>query len=129
MSVQRSLFGPVALIGAGVLLLLHNLVGGYSFWTAILDHWPWFLVAWGTFHVTQHALAHANDAPGPPRLGAGALALGLLICLAGGAGRAIRDNDGVVFRGFGVRVQVRDPAFHQSYPPPDARRPSGNESP
>jgi hypothetical protein len=111
-----SLFGPIALIGLGVLILIHNLVDGYSFWTPLLDHWPWVLVAWGGIHVAQHAIARANGSAGPRRLGGGALFVALLICLIGETGRSIRAHDGVLFRGFGVRVQMRDSAF-RSLPP------------
>ena len=115
--MQRpSLFGPLALIGLGLVLLAHNLGVDVSVWAFVLDHWPWFLVAWGGAHAVQHLVARAQDSAGPRRLGAGAVLVALLICLAGETGRAIRDNDGVLFRGFGVRVQVRDPAFQREAP-------------
>jgi len=121
-SRRPSLFGPLALIALGLLLLFRNLVGGDPLWTFALDHWPWFLVAWGGAHVAQHLVARTRGVAGPPRMGAGAVVLAVLICFAGWSGRAIRANDGIVFRGFGVRVQVRQPAFRQPpanpVPPP-----------
>jgi hypothetical protein len=125
---RSSVFGPLALIGLGVLLLLHNL-SGYSFWTPLLDYWPWFLVAWGTVHVIQQVIARSTGSAPPRRLAAGAVLVGLLICLAGVSARSIRANDGVLFRGFGVQVRVRDSAFRS---PPETVRPQPpppNESP
>jgi hypothetical protein len=110
-AARPSLFGPIALIALGVLILIHNLVDDYSLWTPLLDYWPWFLVAWGGLHVTQHAVALANGSPGPRRLGGGAIIVALLICAAGEAGRSIRANDGIILRGFGVQVRLRDKAF------------------
>lgn len=129
MSPRPSLFGPLALIALGVLLLVRNLVGGYSLWTFVLDYWPWFLVAWGGAHVVQHLLARSRGVPGPPRMGAGAVAVALLICLAGWGGRAVRANDGILFRGFGVRMQVREPAFRQPPADPVAPPPPAEERP
>ncbi len=120
---RASVFGPLALIGAGVALLVHNLWSGVSLWTLALDRWPWFLVAWGLAHVAQHLLARARGGAGPRRLGAGAIVVALLICLAGQTGRAIRANDGVLFRAFGGGVQVREPAF-RSPPPSDPAAPT-----
>jgi hypothetical protein len=124
-SKPSSLFGPLALIALGLLLLVHNLAGGFSLWTFALDSWPWFLVAWGGAHVVQQLLARSRGIAGPPRMGAGAVAIALLICLAGWSGRAIRANDGIVFRGFGVRVQVRDSAFRRL--PPDPSPPPADD--
>lgn len=121
MTRRPSLFGPAALIALGALLLAHNLGWGPSLWTLALDGWPWFLVAWGGAHVVQHFVARARDVAGPRRLGIGAVLFALLVCLAGETGRALRANDGILFRGFGVRVQVKDPAFQRN---PPAGRPA-----
>ena len=129
MSRRPSLFGPVALIGLGVALLIHNLAGGYSLWTFLLDYWPWFLVAWGGSHIVQHLVARSQGLPGPGRMGAGAILIALLLSIAGQTGRAVRANDGVLFRGFGMRVQVRDPAFQRPPPAEAPPRPPSNDSP
>ena len=126
---RRSLAGPLAVIVLGGALLANNLLPDFSLWTPALDYWPWLLVLWGGVHVIQHLVARANGSPGPPRLGPGAVVIALMICLAGSAGRWIRENDGVVFRGFGMRVQLRDSAFRSA--PPPARPPlaAPHESP
>ncbi|MEZ5363234.1 MAG: hypothetical protein R2748_13050 [Bryobacterales bacterium] len=115
--MSRSIFAPLALIALGALLLAGNLIDGFSPWTPLLDGWPWFLVAWGGYHVVRQIVARAQGDPAPRRLGAGAVLVALLAASAGVAGRKIRENDGVLFRGFGVRVQVRDPAFRAPAPP------------
>jgi hypothetical protein len=122
---RRSIAGPIALIGLGALLLAHNLLNDYSVWTPLLDYWPWFLVAWGGLHVVQHLIARANGSAGPRRLGGGAILVALLICAAGLTGRSIRENDGIILRGFGVQLRMRDRAFRvvpRSQPDPPARR-------
>lgn len=125
---RRSIAGPVALIALGALLLVHNLVDAYSVWTPLLDYWPWFLVAWGGLHVLQHVVARANGSAGPRRLGGGAILVALLICVAGLTGRSIRENDGIILRGFGVQVRMRDSAFRAPLPSqPD--RPQPRETP
>ena len=127
--VRPSLFGPLALIVIGIVLLLHNLVPEYSLWAVFLDHWPWFLVAWGGAHLVQHLFAFTRGVSGPRRLGAGAVVFALLLCIAGQTGRAVRANDGVVFRGFGVRVRVSDPAFKRAEPPRDPSRAPSRDHP
>ena len=126
---SRSIFGPLLVIGLGVVLLANNLLDDYSLWTPLLDHWPWVLVVWGGIHIAQHLLARSNGTSGPPRLGAGAVVVALLLCLAGSTGRWIRSNDGIVFRGLGVRVQLRDPAFRTPLPPAPAPADAPHESP
>lgn len=128
MSRRASLFGPVVLIALGLALLIHNLAG-YSVWTFALDYWPWFLVAWGGAHVVQHLVARSQGTAGPRRMGAGAVLVAVLICLAGVTGRSLRAHDGVLFRGFGVRVQVRDPAFNRQPPADTPPRPPSDDHP
>ena len=127
--MSRSIFAPIVLMALGALLLAGNLVEGFSAWTPLLDGWPWLLVAWGGYHFLRQTVAYTQGRPAPGRLGAGALLVALLAASAGLAGRRIRDNDGVVFRAFGVRVQVRDPAFRLPAPPAGAPAQPTHESP
>ena len=90
---QRSIFGPIVLIGLGVLMLLaamHKLnAPSLGMWFA--RYWPALLILWGVVRLVEFFLAQRADRPAP-RFGGGAIVLLIFVVLIGSAATATRKN-------------------------------------
>lgn len=64
---QRSITGPLILVGIGVLFLINNIWRDVAIWTMFADYWPVLLIIMGIVGLVE-VLVHAsrNTAP-PPR--------------------------------------------------------------
>ena len=70
----RSIFGPLALITLGVLILLETtgMVPRHSFHTWFIHYWPVLLIVWGAAKLIEHIWARRRGEP-TPRLGGGSV--------------------------------------------------------
>src|SRR5262249_452473 len=86
---HRSLFGPVVLIGLGIVFLLVNM--GVFHWhlvgIAFAKYWPLFIILWGIVKLFEHMQARKHGLP-PPGIGAGGVFLLLLLMFFGGIASA-----------------------------------------
>lgn len=94
----RSLFGPLVLIGVGVLFLLINAGyvswGRFGWWFA--HYWPVIIILWGLLKLVEYYQARREGRPAP-RLGGGGIVLLVFLILFGmAASQSARVNWGAV---------------------------------
>lgn len=81
---QRSITGPLILVGIGVLFLINNIWRDVAIWTLFADYWPVLLIVMGIVGLVE-VLVHAsrNTAPPPrPLSGGGVFWIFVLIMFA-----------------------------------------------
>jgi DUF4097 and DUF4098 domain-containing protein YvlB len=78
---QRSLAGPVILIGLGILFLLNNLHPDFSFWSNFARFWPFLLIIFGVLRLAEVLVDAGRGTPVVPRQRGGSGGLGLVILL------------------------------------------------
>jgi DUF4097 and DUF4098 domain-containing protein YvlB len=80
---QRSIAGPVVLIGLGILFLLNNLRPDFSFWANFARYWPFLLIVFGVLRLAEVLVDAGRGAPlaTRPRGGGGGLGLIILLCV------------------------------------------------
>src|SRR5277367_6270673 len=80
---QRSIAGPVILIGLGILFLLNNLRPDFSFWANFWRYWPFLLIIFGVLRLAEVLVDAGRGGPAGtrPRGGGGGLGLIILLCL------------------------------------------------
>ena len=80
---QRSLAGPVILIGLGVLFLLNNLKPDFSFWANLSRYWPFLLITFGVLRLAEVLVdaGRGNPVTTRPRGGGGGLGLIIFLCV------------------------------------------------
>ena len=83
----KSLFGPLALMGAGAFLLASNLDPSLSLRGWFAAYWPWILIVWGGFRLLELLFLRGLGRPAPRAPGFGALALIALLVIGGTAAR------------------------------------------
>jgi hypothetical protein len=85
MARRRSLFGPVVLIGLGILLLYSSLRSNWGVWEVIWRYWPVILIAWGLGKLWDHFRARETGESHPAgRFTGGELAMAIaLVVLVG----------------------------------------------
>ncbi len=93
MRARQSFFGPIVLIALGGLLLAHNLYPQIRLARLFADYWPWILIVWGGFRLAEFGVARARGRRGPQPLGAGAVVVALLLCLAGSTAHSLARNE------------------------------------
>ncbi len=80
---QRSIAGPIVLIGLGILFLLNNLRPDFSFWANFGRYWPFLLITFGVLRLAE-VLVNAGQgnpiATTRPR-GGGGLGLIIFLCI------------------------------------------------
>ena len=95
---QRSYFGPLVLIGVGVIFLLINAGyvswGRFGWWFA--HYWPLFIILWGVVKLVEHYQARREGRPAPGLGGGGIVLLVFLILFGMAASQAARVNWGAV---------------------------------
>ena len=74
---HRSLFGPLVLIGLGVLILIWSHAPSIPMAAWIARYWPVLLILWGASRLVEYA----RSAPGQARTGLGGGEVALLICI------------------------------------------------
>lgn len=81
---QRSLFGPIVLIGIGVLFLLRNfgIISSHAFWFWFARYWPVLLILLGLIKLGEYMWARQSGNP-PPRLGGGSIVFLVFFILIG----------------------------------------------
>ncbi len=94
---QRSITGPLILIGIGVLFLLNNLGHDIQFWHYLTEYWPFLLIGLGLIRLgevlAQFARGPENFGPGMrPARGGGGLFWIVMLCLFLAVWSARRDG-------------------------------------
>ncbi len=84
---RKSLFGPLFLIGIGVVLLAKNLDPSITLRGWFAAYWPWILIVWGGFRVLEVLFSRGLGRPAPRGLGFGAVVMVVLLVIAGSAAR------------------------------------------
>jgi LiaI-LiaF-like transmembrane region len=93
MRPRKSIFGPVLLIALGSVLLLRNLDPSFSLASLFADSWPWILILWGGFRLVEFGVARLRGRRAPEPLGAGAVVIAVLLCLAGSGAHRLARNE------------------------------------
>jgi DUF4097 and DUF4098 domain-containing protein YvlB len=103
---RHSLFGPLLLVGIGVLFLLRNMgVLSYHNWGWWFSrYWPALLILWGVTRLLEHLWAREKGYPAP-RIGAGGVVFLVFFIMLGVAASASRDVD---WHGLGVEFNLVD---------------------
>jgi DUF4097 and DUF4098 domain-containing protein YvlB len=80
---QRSIAGPIILIGLGVLFLLNNLRPDLSFWANFARYWPFLLIVFGVLRLAEVLVdaGRGNPIVTRPRGGGGGLGLIIFLCV------------------------------------------------
>jgi len=80
---QRSIAGPVVLIGVGILFLLNNLRPDFSFWANFWRYWPFLLITFGILRLAEVLVdaGRGNPVATRPRGGGGGLGAVIILCL------------------------------------------------
>src|SRR2546423_12492750 len=83
---KRSIFGPIFLIGVGILLLLvsSGRLSAKEFFKLFADYWPVVLIVWGGIKLVEYAQAKREGYP-PPGIGGGGIVLLVFLILFGTA--------------------------------------------
>src|ERR1700736_675910 len=81
---QRSIAGPIVLIGIGAVWLLGSwhVIGAREILWTLGTWWPALLIVLGVVRIVEYAIAR-NEGGLPPRLGGGAVALVVLFIICG----------------------------------------------
>lgn len=94
----RSYFGPIVLIGVGVIFLLINTGlwswGNFGWWFA--HYWPLFIILWGVAKLVEYYQARSEGRPAPGIGGGGIVLLVFLILFGMTANQASRVNWGTL---------------------------------
>jgi DUF4097 and DUF4098 domain-containing protein YvlB len=79
---NRSIAGPVILIGLGILFLLNNLRPDFSFWTNFSRYWPFLLIAFGVLRLAEVLVnaGRGNPVTTRPPSGGGGVVLIIILC-------------------------------------------------
>lgn len=96
----RSIFGPLILVGIGILLLLATTgrISMHSIWWWFVHYWPAILILWGIAKLAEYILAKQKGYP-PPRLGAGSIVFLIFFILFGVTATRLAGVDWSGFRG------------------------------
>ena len=102
----RSFFGPLVLIGVGVVFLLINAGvlswGRFGWWFA--RYWPLIIIVWGVVKLMEYYQARREGRPAPGLGGGGIVLLVFLILFGMAASQSARVNWGAV----GDEIQLGD---------------------
>lgn len=81
---RRSMFGPIFLIGIGILLLLvsSGRLSGRQFFVLFAEYWPLVLILWGVVKLIEYMQAKREGYP-PPGIGGGGIVLLIFLVLFG----------------------------------------------
>ncbi|HEV3041076.1 MAG TPA: DUF4097 family beta strand repeat-containing protein [Candidatus Angelobacter sp.] len=123
----RSLFGPMVLVGIGVLFLLRNMgfIPHLGWWFS--RYWPVLLILWGASKLIEQIWARQKGYPAPG-IGAGSVFLLILLIMIGMGASAARNvnwaeldgdvnfNDDDFFSWFGNRYEFTN-SFAQTIEP------------
>ncbi len=94
----RSFFGPLVLIGVGVIFLLINAGylswGRFGYWFA--RYWPLIIIVWGVVKLVEYYQARREGRPAPGLGGGGIVLLVFLILFGMAASQTARVNWGAV---------------------------------
>jgi hypothetical protein len=109
----RSLFGPILLVGIGVLFLLRNMgiIPHLGWWFG--RYWPVLLILWGVSKLIEQVWARQKGYPAPG-IGAGGVFLLIFLIIVGMGASAARN---VNWSGLGdeVNVNVNDDDFFSMF--------------
>lgn len=84
MRPRRSIFGPLLLIGIGILFLMNNVIPDVPIFELISRYWPFLLIAWGALRLIEVLFWAATSKPVPAvGVGGGEWFTVVLICLIG----------------------------------------------
>lgn len=90
---RGTLAGPILLIAAGVLFLLHNLNPQWPLLDWVARYWPWVFIVWGALRLAEILALAAHSQPLPRAgLSGGEWAIVVLIALAGFGASAVREQ-------------------------------------
>src|ERR1700732_4025413 len=91
MRPHRSIFGPLVLIGIGVLFLARNIIPDIPVFELFSRYWPFLLIAWGGLRLIEVLFWAATSKPLPGAgVAGGEWFLIVLICLFGSGMYAVR---------------------------------------
>ena len=81
---RASFFGPLLLIGLGVLFLARNVYPDLRLMDYVARYWPFVLVLWGVLRLGEILYWAATDQPLPPRgVSGGEWVMVILLCFFG----------------------------------------------
>ncbi len=108
---RHSLFGPIFLVGIGVLLLLRNMgvIPSLGWWFS--RYWPVLLILWGITRLLEHVWARQKGYAAPG-LGAGGVVL-LIFLIMIGLGASTAKN--VNWSGLGAEINFGDDDFYNMF--------------
>src|SRR3954466_10978516 len=107
---RRSIFGPIFLIGMGIVLLLvsSGRLSGREFFRIFADYWPLLLIVWGVIKLVEYMQAKRDGLPAPG-IGGGGIVLLIFLVVVGTAVSGIRRGmDNVDWNKVGDHVQFGD---------------------
>jgi hypothetical protein len=114
---KRSVFGPIVLIAAGILLLLvsSGRLSAREFFRLFADYWPVVLIIWGAVKLLEHMQAKREGLPAPG-IGAGGVVLLIFFILFGTAISAARHGmERVDWNKVGDHVQFGDEDMNEMF--------------
>lgn len=107
---RRSIFGPVFLIGMGIVLLLvsSGRLSGREVFRIFADYWPLLLILWGVIKLVEYMQAKRDGLPAPG-IGGGGVVLLIFLVLFGTAISGVRRGvENVDWNKVGDHVQFGD---------------------
>jgi hypothetical protein len=107
------MFGPIFLIGVGIVLLLvsSGRLAGKQVAILFADYWPVLLIIWGAIKLVEYSQAKREGVPAPGIGGGGVVLLVFLILFGLAATGARKASKNVDWTNFGNHVQFGDEDF------------------
>src|SRR4051812_48721345 len=110
---RRSIFGPVFLIGVGVMLLLvsSGRISMKQFFVGFAQYWPLILIFWGLVKLYEYMQAKREGLPAPGIGGGGVVLMIFLILFGVAVSGAKRGMEHVNWSNFRDNVDMNDDDF------------------
>src|SRR5207302_6250397 len=114
---RRSVFGPIFLIGVGVLLLLvsSGRLSGREFFKLFADYWPVVLILWGGIKLVEYAQAKREGVPAPGIGGGGIVLLVFLVLFGSAISAARRGMEHVNWNNVRNNMEIDDEDFNSMF--------------
>ena len=114
---KRSIFGPVVLIGMGIVLLLvsSGRLSAREFFKLFADYWPVVLIVWGAIKLVEYMQAKREGYPAPGIGGGGIVLLIFLILFGTAISAARRGMEHVNWNTVRDNMQIDDNDFETMF--------------